>query len=236
MTCAQTAPAPFRCPTFEESLAATAALLPQGRMWPARDLGRVERYLNWLTGLVTTPKRDAWPAGFVQCGFVAALASVRNFIESRICDLRLEFFCATRKETDPEWMKEYGLPDACDPFPDLCAKVAALGGSRCEYYADIAARAGWSLTCLDVHDGCGDMAGLADAGDAQTGDGIPFNTLQVVVDLGSSPAYVASDEAAPFAGALEAGFSLACDPGISPLQCILDRIVHAEIEIVYTTQ
>jgi hypothetical protein len=30
-------------------------------------------------------------------------------------------------------MAEYGLPDGCDPFPDLCTKVAAIGGTRCEY-------------------------------------------------------------------------------------------------------
>jgi hypothetical protein len=75
--------------------------------------------------------------GSILYRFWAAVGAFRNFLESGFAILRLEFWCATHKETHDLWMKrEYGLPDPCDPFPDLCTKVAAIGGARCEYFAE----------------------------------------------------------------------------------------------------
>jgi hypothetical protein len=149
-TCPTAAPAPLRCPTLEESIAATAALLPRGRAWPARHPATLSAFLAWLGGLVGIPAASAWPAGFVQMGFIAALGAVRNYLEAQLCALRFEFWCATQTQTRDLWMAEYGLPDDCDPYPDLCAKVAALGGRRCELYQELCAANGWIIDCVAV--------------------------------------------------------------------------------------
>lgn len=223
----------FRCPTFLESFLATCALWPRGRAWPVSDGLTPVNYLNWLAGIVGIPK--AWPTGFVQAGYSAAIAAVRNYIETRLCALRLEFWCATQSETNDQWLIEYGLPDACDPFPDLCTKVAAIGGTRCEYYAAVAARAGWTITCTILNDDCGGSAGNMQTGCDYPGGHVGGATIVIIVDLGNSIAYVASGETQPFAGNFSAGLGLACAPDIGPLKCILDRVVHAHIVIAYQT-
>lgn len=225
---------PFRCPTFFESFRATCALWPRGRAWPVSDGMTPDNYFAWLTALVGLPAQ--WPTGFVQAGYSAAIAAVRNYIETRLCALRLEFWCATKSETNDQWLIEYGLPDPCDPFPDLCTKVAAIGGTRCEYYAEIAARAGWSIDCFTMHDDCGTGAGLFEAGCSVAGGSIGGATIVIIVHLNESPAYVAPAETGPLAGNLQAGGSLACDPDITPLKCILDRVVHAHIVTLYQTE
>jgi uncharacterized protein YmfQ (DUF2313 family) len=221
----------FRCPTFIESFRATCALWPRGRAWPVSDGMTPDNYLAWLTALVGWPTK--WPTGFVQAGYSAAISAVRYYIETRLCALRLEFWCATKAETNDQWLIEYGLPDPCDPFPDLCTKVAAIGGTRCEYYAEIAARAGWSIECLTIDDDCGTGAGLFEAGCSVAGGSIGGATIVIIVHLNESAAYVAPSENGPFAGNLQAGGSLACDPDITALKCILDRVVHAHIVTLY---
>lgn len=225
---------PFHCPTFLESFLATAALWPRGRAWPINDGGTtVSAYLTWLSGLVGLPK--SWPTGFVQAGYTAAIAAVRNYIEQRLCALRLEFWCQTHSETHDQWLIEYGLPDPCDPFPDLCTKVAAIGGTRCEYYAEIASRMGWTIDCVTSLNDCGAQAGCAEAGCAIAGPESRGATLRIIVYLNESPAYVAAVEAPPLAGVFMAGLGLGCDPDITPLQCVLERVVHAHLKIEYTT-
>lgn len=104
-SCPSTARAPFTCPSLLDSILATAALLPRGKAWPANDGGiTIANFLAWLAGLGSTiPAPADWPAGFVQCGFVAAFGTVRNWIESQFCALKDEFFCATASETLDLW-------------------------------------------------------------------------------------------------------------------------------------
>jgi hypothetical protein len=225
---------PFHCPTFIESFLATAALWPRGRAWPVNDGGTtVSNYITWLAALVGLPK--SWPTGFVQAGYTAAIAAVRNYIETRLCALRLEFWCQTQSETTDQWMIEYGLPDSCDPFPDLCTKVAAIGGTRCEYYAAIAARMGWTIDCAAYLNDCGAQVGCAYVGCDQVG---PLPTLGVILQinvyLAQSPAYTGPIGVLPFVGNFEAGLGLDCDPDITSLQCVLERVVHAHMQIVYS--
>ncbi|NEW96652.1 hypothetical protein [Rhodopseudomonas sp. BR0G17] len=231
--CEAQRPAPLRCPTLEESITATLGLLPRGRAWPARDLGLFARYWQWLFARPEGVPPASYPAGYVQIGFFAAIGAVRNFVEKRLCDLRLEFWCATQTETRDLWMAEYGLPDACDPFPDLCAKVAALGGATCEYYTEKAAAIGWSISCGVNDEQCGAQAGCAYVGDAITGGVARAARIYIDVSLGDSPAYAGAYFPPPIMGCLYAGDVLACEPDITPLVCLLDRIVQAHIEITY---
>jgi hypothetical protein len=236
MNCPDQAPAPFACPTFEDSLAATIAIAPRGLAWPVNDGGgTVARFLAWLDGLGgRIPAAEEWPAGYVQAGWFAALAWVRNYIEQRFCDLRLEFWCATESETRDLWLAEYGLPDPCDAFPDLCTKVAALPGARCADYVAVADRLGWEIDCIDVSQSCGAVGDCAVADCAVAADAPPPCQIEILVDIAKSPAFAGRYATMPYADAIQADLPLACFPDIGPLQCVLERIVHAELQITYT--
>lgn len=201
------------CPTKDDLIPQALALLPRGRAWGTHEGG---------PGPETTLYK-----------YWSAVCDVFAFACRRLCALRLEFWCATQSETRDLWMAEYGLPDECDPYPDLCAKVAAQGGARCEHLVSVAARAGWVIDCADATDACGDTADCAAADCAEAAGGPPLNTIVIRVDLGASDAYAGGIETAPFAGALVADGSLACDPDISPLHCVLDRIIHAHLAVEY---
>lgn len=207
MTCEPPARVEDVCLTQPQALDALIALLPRGRAW---------------TTTAETPVRRA---------ALNAIASLWAFIEARICAARLEFFCQTHSETHDLWLADYGLPDDCDPFPDLCAKVAAVGGTRCDYYVDIAARAGWAIECVER--ACGGLAGHARAGCSVTGLGPRQSELYLRVNLSQSPAYSSGYRTPPLAGRLRAGQPLACPPDLSPLKCLLERVVHAHVLIIY---
>ncbi|WP_316158460.1 MULTISPECIES: hypothetical protein [unclassified Bradyrhizobium] len=233
--CEATRPAPLRCPTAPDILASALKLLPKGRAWQSHEGGPRDgaeiafQPDAFSSGFATRYRKPSWLLRFWK-----SVAEVYAFLNQRLCDLRLEFWCATHKETHDLWMAEYGLPDACDPFPDLCAKVAAIGGTRCDYYAGIAARAGWSIACVDQLARCGAQAGFAKPGRAKPG-GQSSAKLQILVDLDNSTAYTGGPRRLPLAGKMKAGRPLACGPDISPLECILSRVVHAEIQIAYVT-
>ncbi len=212
----------FFCPTEEQVRAQVYALLPRGRAWQTNEGGPVESFA------VLQGKSKLWQ-------YWASFANIMWFLHQRLCALRMEFWCATKTETFPEWMTEYGLPDECDPFPDLCTKVAAIGGTRCEYYAEVAARAGWTIECVSLNNDCGAVMGCAEIGDDVVGGLNGGAILQIIVHLNESPSYVAADEGEPYMGTFQIGGSLACAPDISALKCALERVVHAHIVIVYET-
>lgn len=233
--CEATRPAPLRCPTAPEILASALKLLPQGRAWQSHDGGPREGadiafQPNAFAGdaFATTYRKPS-----ILLRFWKSVAEVYAFVNQRLCDLRLEFWCATHSETHDLWMAEYGLPDACDPFPDLCAKVAALGGTRCEYYEAVAARAGWSVACVTSSTRCGIPAGRAKAGCATAAGGTSSSRIQLVVNLAKSRAYTGGPRLPAKAGRMMAGRAMTCGPSIDPLDCIMSRVVHAEIEITY---
>ena len=197
--CQALAPALDVCPTAEEIVPQLIALLPRGRAWGTHDGGPFPGSVAWR--------------------FWSAVASVLAFVNLRACALLLEFFCATQSETNDRWMAEYGLPDGCDPFPDLCTKVAAVGGTRCEYLVTVAARAGWAVSCSDTGEGCGGKAGQALAGRAQAGAAPRPGTVVIRVDVRNSPAFRGTLPAAPgtiaarpprMAGRAMAGQALVC--------------------------
>lgn len=223
------------CPTQDELRPQILALLPRGRAWgeggPARE-----------------------PGGVIY-GFFDAVAAVFAFLHAQICALALEFFCQTQSLTNDLWLEEYGLPDGCDPYPNLCAKVAALGGPQCAVYEEIGLQYGWSITCGM---NCALDSGAMESGMAGGYTYAPA-TLIVVVDVANSPALGGQSvtmgpvsgflEAGmtpcdvtynlvglamgPVSGFLEAGMMPACGYDITSLDCVLQRIVHAHVQIVY---
>lgn len=164
-------------------------------------------------------------------------AQVMHYLTERACALREEFWCSTVNETRPEWMVEYGLPDDCDPFPDLCTKVTAIGGTRCEYYAQVAARMGWTIECYELNVFCGTLMGNARMGNIRHGTIAGRAQLRVKVYLNESPAYEEGTNMEPILmGRFRMGRRAGCGPNINPLRCLMSRVVHAEIQIIYEGQ
>jgi hypothetical protein len=197
------------CPTALDLEPQYLAMLPRGRAWAEGGAGRE-------------------PGGIIY-GFVYALAITFAVLHQAICAMALEFFCATRDVTSDAWLAEYGLPDPCDPYPNVCAKVAAQGGATCEAYQAVAAALGWSILCGE---GCALDAGCIEAG-MVPGPTYSAATLFVIVSLADSPAYANVQIFGPVAGFLEAGMAPQCID-ISPLDCVLQRIVGAHLQIEYT--
>lgn len=201
---------PEYCPTLEDCHAELRALLPSGLAWEAAH----------------RPDTGMW-------GFWRAVAHLTYYAHTLICALREQFWCASTDVLRDQWLVEYGLPDACDPFPDLCAKVAALGGTQCAYYEEMARRAGWSLVCLSENADCGAYADNLILDCDVVGGDFDRSRLVFEVHVDDSPAYVAP-EAGPISldcTILDAAFG--CDPDIGPLACILERVVPAHVEVVY---
>lgn len=231
----------FFCPTEPQIRDQILALLPRGRAWQTNEGGPIKGWEPAFDANSFNPNafQTTRRKFSVLWQYWAAFASVVYFLHQRLCALRMEFWCATKTETLDQWMVEYGLPDACDPFPDLCTKVSALGGTRCEYYAAVAARGGWSIECFYGR-WCGTLPGQAGAmaGRFQPGRR-GFAQMFIRVDLANSPAYQGPlGPEAPRCFTLRAGRPLRCppdpfNPDISALECLMARVVHAEIQIVY---
>jgi hypothetical protein len=235
--CAPAARGPYHCPSRDEILSSLLVELPRGRAWQTDDGGPDPVVEGAFQGAAfqSLAFQTMQRPGSILWRYWRAVADVLAYATQRWCDLREEFWCATHIETHDLWMREYGLPNPCDPFPDLCAKVAAVGGTRCEYYAEIAARAGWSLTCADKIVDCGAGVGCFETGCDEVGGAMPAATLVVIVNLNESPAYTVPLNNASQAGCMEAGDGLDCAPDIRPLKCILDHVVHAHLVIEYQT-
>ena len=213
------APQSDLCATQDQWVAQLIALLPRGRAWGTHDGG-------------------PYP-GTVLYRFWYAVAGVLAWFEALACALILEFYCATTTTTGNRdlWMADYNLPDGCDPFPDLCTKVAALGGTRCDYITAVCARAGWAITCVDLYDACGARADGAGAmADCMvSGDGLAAGQMFILVSLSSSAAYAGGALTQPLADLMVADGFLACPPDLTGLECLLARIVGAHKQILYGT-
>jgi uncharacterized protein YmfQ (DUF2313 family) len=226
----------MRCPTLDEITSACLALLPRGRAWqthegepmPGYEVAFNPQAFN-KEAFVTTRRKPS-----ILWQYWRAFAIVMDYLTQRACALREEFWCQSVNETRDAWMYEYGLPDECDPFPDLCTKVAAIGGTRCEYYQSIAARAGWSIDCLEQVVFCGSRAGRGLAGRARAGTSANLATLRIRVFLNDSEAIKPTGRYLPsIAGRMRAGRRQTCGPDLTPLKCLLSRIVHAEIQLLF---
>lgn len=227
----------FRCPTRLHLFRQLLLLLPRGKAWQSFDAPG-QAYTATMAqpgfaqpGLFQTLDRPLT----VMHAFWSAAADYFYQLTQLLCALRLEFFCATQSQTRDLWLAEYGLPDACDPSPDLCAKVAATGGTRCEYFGEIAARAGWSIDCDNVFTAICAMFGTYQLGEIGLGGQGGAATIRVTVHLGESPAYLGRIETQPLLGGFQLGKLLTCPPDITPLICLLDRVVPAHVTVNYLT-
>lgn len=226
----------MHCPTIDEITAATLALLPRGRAWQNNEGGPMPGYDAAFapSGFQNNAFATSSKAKSILWHYWRSYAQVMHYLTTRLCELREEFWCSTINETRPEWMIEYGLPDECDPFPDLCTKVTAIGGTRCDYYAEVAARVGWKIECDERNVFCGSRTGRRMlSGRARTGRVSNPSQLRLVVYLNESPAYSGELGKPALSGRFRSGRRPTCGPPLTPLKCLMSRVVHAEIQITY---
>ena len=115
------------CPVDKDALAARiCADLPDGWIWEGADR-----------------------PGTVMNQVVMALSEHYGDLHQEVCDMLPEFFCSTADKMLPEWNDDYGLPDDCG-INDLCAKVAALGGARCEDIVELGQLIGYEICCDEL--------------------------------------------------------------------------------------
>lgn len=229
----------FQCPTRLQRFRQVLQLLPRGKAWQSGEpagqaytASMAQQVPAWSQShLFQTLDRPLT----VMHAFWAAVSDFFWQLEAMLCALRSEFWCSTQSRTRDLWMLEYGLPDDCDPNPDLCAKVGATGGTDCEYYAAVAARAGWSITCEPLFSAICMQLGLFQLGDVGLGGQGGASTIRIIVDLDNSPAFQGAIQTQPLLGAFQLGNTLNCPPDISPLVCLLDRILHAHVAVIYQT-
>lgn len=187
------------------------------------------------------PRGDAWRnggaddlAGSVMGQFFDALGAPHAAMNARLCALIDEFFCSSAVETRDLWALEYGLPDGCDPFADICEKVNAVGDTTPDYVIAAALRRGWSITIDQVFTTRAEagVAGVARAGVARCGarSGV---TWFVTVDRSTSPAFVSPRFRTLRAGRARAGQFIACDPSLDPLTCLVRRIAPAHADLIF---
>lgn len=238
----------FRCPTKWEIWHQLIALLPRGRAWQTHEdviereeLGgnsQVGIYELGDSGLGATPVVERLT---VMQQFWAAYAEVLEWLHFRACQLMEEFWCDTTNELRQEWGVEYGFPDPCEIYDDLCEKVTALGGATCAYFQAIAARRGWSIECISCPSSFEIPADCLPADCGAVECECPPNTMWILVHLNDSPAWggapiptappaATADQAAADCQVLEP-----CAPEIrlERLICLIEKYKPAHVRAVY---
>lgn len=204
------------CPDPDATATALHLGLPRGRAWR------------------TTPG-DALD-GSVIGRFWRAVAGPMSAASRRLCSLIDEFFCSTAVETLDAWALDYGLPDPCDPFLDVCSKVSAVGDTTMSYAIAVAASRGWSISIAEEQI---TAAQSGTFGFSQFGSGIYAAqqgvVWRVVVSLPLSLAFTGVANRASVFGNGLFGLGFDCPPDIEPLRCLLRRIRPAQVELDITT-
>lgn len=187
------------------------------------------------------PRGDAWRNGgfdaldgSVMGDVFAALGAAFGPTDRRVCDLVDEFFCSSATETRDIWAREYGVPDGCDPFADICEKVNAVGDTTPAYAEAAAMLRGWSISIAEefitrVEDCCMGM-GLMGTMLMGAEQGVAW---RITVDRGHSPAYQAPASTGPIMGLMLMGDVLDCLPDVEGLRCLIRRIAPAHIDLVF---
>ena len=199
-----------------------ADLLPWGMVWP-RDPD---------TDLIRT---------------FSGLAVEYSRLHQRDCDLLAESYPGTCIETITDWERVCGLPDPCvDPPLDtlqerrmaVLAKLAAQGGQSRQYYIDLAAIYGYTITIKEFRPF---IAGISAAGDPvyHQSIGLPPNQWEqpdnrardwwFVWEVTYSPALVITY--------FRAGQSCAGDAlatwGADVLRCVIEQTKPAHTYVLY---
>ncbi|MET3892770.1 uncharacterized protein YmfQ (DUF2313 family) [Bosea sp. OAE506] len=188
------------------------------------------------------PRGDAWRhgghdgiEGSVMGQVFAAFGAAMGPTERRLCALIDEFFCSSAVETLDLWALDYGVPDGCDPFADVCEKVNAVGDSTPEYAEAAALRRGWSIAIAQewivAPQSC--VMGIGQMGAVRMGaqQGVAW---RIAINLAASPAY-APAAIQPLMGLTRLGLGFNCPPDVEGLRCLVRRIAPAHADLIFTT-
>lgn len=147
---------------------------------------------------------------------VLARAEVTYDVNRLACLLLEEWVCRTASRTLTDWWADYGLPDDCG-IDNLCAKVAAVGGSNCEYFVGLGAMLGHDITCEEIppeiqcgcwdlgveqmapepiFDGGGSELGFAQIGLCAAAGGAPLGYATLGAGLTNVAGYAVDDDGA----------------------------------------
>ena len=154
---------------------------------------------------------DRLPGGIIY-GFLYFCAIVMAAYHAAICALLPEFWCFSASVTAAYWLEEYGLPDPCDPYPNPCSKIIAAGGPTCANLVALAALTGLNIACAPGPE--------------------PASVL-ITVLIPGPPVSDGHAQGARWAGIYQAGQAIDCGPNTGPLDCLLQRVVHAHVTIFY---
>lgn len=212
---------PFRCPTKWELWAQTLLLGRRGRAWQTH-----EDVSAWTGAEPDVTKLT------VMEQYWAAFAEVLENLHQRACALLDEMFCERVSEMRADWEHEFGFPDACEAYYDLCEKMRARGGATCAYLVEMAARRGWAIECVDCDSYETSVAGWATAGCSATLCSCEPGDLFIRILTADSPAFT-EPERYPVAGHAVAGCFDICDPTPTDLICLLERIRPAHVRVYY---
>lgn len=189
------------------------------------------------------PRGDAWRHGGFDAldgsgmgGFFGGLGAAFGPTDRRVCDMVDEFFCSSAAETLDLWALDFGVPDGCDPFEEVCDKVNAVGDTIPAYAQAAALRRGWSIAIAEefitgVEDGCYG-AGLYGTQLYAAEQGVAW---RITVDLSASPAYQRYVDVEPLFGLMLHGDSFDCGPDIEGLKCLIRRIAPAHADLIFET-
>jgi len=160
----------------------------------------------------------------------AAFAEVLEYLHQRACALLDEMFCATTTELRQEWGIDYGYPDPCEPWDALCEKVRAQGGATCAYLAELAARLGYTIECLDYCPNDGAAADCAIADCTPVAHQCVPNRIVIRILSAESPAMVN-----PPIYAADAAVADCTPPCSTPDQviCLIERFKPAHVLATY---
>ena len=235
---------PFKCPTKEEYLVQLLSMLPRGRAWQSHEAATsaiIERFPDEPSecgiaecGTAECGQISVMVSRTVLAAYWAAFAGVNEYFAQRACQLLDEFFCETIKETFEVWADDYGFPDPCYPWDDLCEKVAARGGQSCGYIVWAASLRGWDIDCFD----CSDVRAHPLTGCSLAGEyTVPCydcepNTIRITINVNDSPAFTVVPSYA-YAGHGFAGCTVLCDPDPQAIECLIERIKPAHTLAVY---
>lgn len=116
-----------------------------------------EDYFQQLKALL--PKGAAWAAedGSVLANLLRAMGSAFSWVDARTQDLLDEVDPRTTVECLGDWEKELGLPDNCGSPPTtlqqrraaVLAKYTAIGGQSPQYFINVAAAHGYTITITE---------------------------------------------------------------------------------------
>lgn len=207
--------ADWRCPDQWSLFYSIMQLLPRGRAWQTHEeAGKTE--LEDLTIL-----ERYW----------FAFAGILAFWMQSACALSKEFFCHDMTLTDAEWQKDFGIPDQCSPWLDVCEKMTWQGEGRCDYFAEIAFELGWKIECNN----CDSPRPMPDCMQPDCmmicDDDCDNNMLVVTVITAQSPAFTGMLK--PMPDCIQPDCISLCEPDVNEVHCLLEQYAPAHLEIIY---